>query len=55
MSSAVIFVVFGSAKIQPWNFVEHKPKDIIERHNTNNKGEEQANLSETPKKVQKNI
>lgn len=40
MSSAVIFVVFGSAKIQTWNFVEYKQEDIIENHEKNNKNEE---------------
>lgn len=44
MSSAVIFVVFGSAKIQTWNFVEYKQEDIVENHDRNNKDEEVSNF-----------
>lgn len=37
MSSAIIFVIFGSAEVQSWNFVEakHRQKDKKQSENNN--------------------
>lgn len=39
MSSATVFVIFGSAKIQPWNFVEEDVKEAEIRPESDEKVE----------------
>ena len=44
MITKMIFIVFGSAEVQPWNFVEENTQDKTEKWTVNSMKNKEKNI-----------